>query len=232
MSIRNVRLNLLPPEFRPAPTVTVFPFIFGITVGLAILFMLITLILTQAKIEGLKGKIATTQAEIDRLKPAVSEYDGLIAAMSDLDKRKAMFAYLDRGYVDWAEFIVNLAPLVPENLWLFELKSQTDSKFENTAEVTIRGRTSDGKVLPVSFFMQNLESIGYFSNVRFNESTIQFVEQRPLQEFGITVNVKTPRSYIPPKKPASESNDDDSKPGASAGKTANANVAAAKRGNT
>lgn len=234
MSIRNVRLNLLPQEYRPAPTITVFPFIFGITVGLAILFMLITFILNQAKAEGLKVKIATTQSEIDRLKPAVSEYDGLMAAMSDLDKRKAMFAYLDRGYVDWAEFIVNLAPLVPENVWLFELKSQTDTKLLNTAEVTISGRTADKRILPISFFMKNLESVPYFTDISFSESTIQFIEERALQQFGINVNVRSPRSYDPPKKPAKANPDskETAKPGATAGQTANANVAAANRGNT
>ena len=140
MSIRNIKLNLLPQEYRPAPTVTVFPFIFGLTVGVAILFMLITLILTQAKIENAKGRIASTQAQIDHMKPQADEYDRLSADVSALEKQKAVFAYLDRGFVDWAEFIVNLAPLVPEGVWLYEIKSQTEIESENTAKVEILGR--------------------------------------------------------------------------------------------
>lgn len=232
MSIRNVRLNLLPAEYRPAPTITIFPFIFGVTVGLAILFMLITFILTNGKMESLKSRITTTEAELEHLKPAVSEYDKLMTAMSSLDKKKAMFAYIDRGYVDWAEFIVNLAPLVPEKVWLYELKSQTDPKLENTAKVTILGRTADGKILPISFFMKNLESVPYFSQVSFAESTFQFMDEKSIQDFSLTVQVKTPRSYNPPKKPAQAGKEEASKDGDSAGKTASANVAAANRGTT
>ena len=216
MTVRNIRLNLLPPEFRPTPTVTAFPIVFGILVGLGLLFMIITYLLTQSKVSGLESRIASYKQEIEVLKPVTDEYDTIVAAKLDIDKRKAMFSYIDKNYVYWPDFIASLTPLVPDNVWITELGTETLNDHENGGKVKIIGNTKDGKVLPVAFFMQNLKTSGIFSDVKLEQTQVQFINDLPVQEFTIEVQVKGVKDYTPPPpaKPKSDASGGSPNPGA------------------
>ncbi len=204
MSIRNIRLNLLPPEFKPAPPVTGFSIFFGIIIGLTIAFILVSVILTTGRINKLKDSIENKKTQLVSMKEPLKRYDQITALMLDTRKQKEMFAYLDNYYVDWAEFIANLAPILPEKVWLAEIVSETTKGGGNSGSVRIIGRTSEYKVLPISFFMRNLEDSPYFNDVTFEETSLQFISDTPIQQFTVSVKVKSSRSYTPKVKPKTE----------------------------
>ena len=196
MSIRNIRLNLLPPEYRPAPTVTVFPIFFGVIVGLVVLVVSIMFLLTQADLNEVSAKVERTTSEIVSLKPSVDSYDLIMSAVDGLRKRKDVFVYLDNSFTDWYLFIANIAPLVPENVWLFEISAETQRDALNAGRVSVRGRVAEGEVLPVSFFMENLEVSPYFTDVRFVDSILSYIVDKPVHEFTVEVEVKSPREFV------------------------------------
>jgi Tfp pilus assembly protein PilN len=204
MSIRNIRLNLLPPEFKPAPPVTGFSIFFGIIIGVTIAFILVSIILTQGRISKLKDSIENKKGQLASMQEPLKRYDQLMAIMLDTRKRKEMFAYLDNYYVDWAEFISNLSPLLPEKVWLAEIASETAKGGGNAGTVRIVGRTLDNTVLPISFFMRNLDASPYFSDVTFEATSLQFITDKPIQEFSVSVKVKSSRSYTPKVKPKTD----------------------------
>ncbi|MEP0814918.1 MAG: PilN domain-containing protein [bacterium] len=228
MSIRNIRLNLLPPEFRPAPTVTIFPIFFGLVVGLAVLFVIVTLLLTQSQIHSLTVKIDVTKQEIASLAPSVKEYDRISGEIAKVEKKKAMFNYLQNGFVDWPEFIRGISPLVPDDVWLYELRSETDKEKKNAGKITILGRTNSESILPVSHFMANIEATPMFRDVKYSSSQLSFINDLPVQDFQISVQVESRRDYIPPEPQKEES---EPAKGGSANKPAG-NDAAAKPGAT
>ena len=206
MSIRNIRLNLLPPEFKPAPPVTGFSIFFGIIIGVAVTFILISVILTQARINNLKDSINNKKDQLSTMQSSLEKYDELSSLMIDTRKRKDMFAYLDNFYVDWAEFIANLSPILPDKVWLAEIVSETEKGGDNAGIVRIVGRTLDDKVLPISFFMRSLEDSPYFSDVTFDSTSMEFITDVPIQEFLLQVKVKSSRSYTRKEKPKTNDN--------------------------
>jgi len=205
MSIRNIRLNLLPPEFRPAPTVSGFNVFFIVIIGVTVLFLLLTVATTQRRNNKLKSQIDNTRQEIVHMQKSARQYDRISAGMLVLKKKKEMFAYLDNRFIDWAGFIANLVPLVPKDLWIVEIEAEIDKDGMNRGDVAIVGRTSSAKLLPVVFLMQNLDASPYFGEVSFTESALGFIASKPVQEFTISVGVEGFKSYVPKKKPASES---------------------------
>jgi len=232
MSIRNIKLNLLPAEFRPAPTVTIFPVIFGIIVGLGVLFVIVSLLLTEARLSALNGQIVVANNGIAQLQPTVQAYDKIMSDRQEVDKRLDMFNYLDKDFVYWPDFISNLVPLVPDGVWITELDSQALDDHENGGQVVIKGRVKDAKVLPVAFFMQNLEASSLFSDVKLAQSVVQLVGEVPVQDFQISVNVQGKRDYTPPAPaaapPAGTTGSTATQGGATAGTQPKGNVAAAR----
>ena len=232
MSIRNIKLNLLPPEFRPAPPVTGFSIFFGVMIGVTILFILVSLILTQGRANKLEDSLENKKRQLATMSDQLKEYDEKFAILQDTKHRKDMFSYLDNRFVDWPVFIANLVPLVPDKIWIVEINSTVDKEGGNKGTVTISGRTADEKILPIAFFMSKLEGSKYFQGVTFQESVLQLIKTKPIQEFSLTVKVQSEKPVKPkeePKKPKDTKKGEGSTKGNNDSKE---NVAAAKPGAT
>ncbi len=117
-----IDINLLPPEFKPAPAVGWLPPFLALIYSLTA-FLIIWLVISHfVKVGALRSDIKSLEQSVKSLEPFETVYDQVKVAASDMESLKKVFNALDAHYLDWPIFLVKLDALVPESVWLTSVK--------------------------------------------------------------------------------------------------------------
>ncbi len=117
-------INLLPPEFRPAPAVRWLPPYLALVYSLAVFILIWAVASHFAKVGSLKADIESLDKSIKALAPFEKAYDEVKSSASEMDEIKKIFNALEAQYIDWPLFLTNLHRLVPESVWLTSVSGQ------------------------------------------------------------------------------------------------------------
>ncbi|OPX22852.1 MAG: hypothetical protein B1H03_03320 [Planctomycetales bacterium 4484_113] len=198
-----IDINLLPPEFRPAPPVRWTPPFLALLYSLGLFLILWFIFHSMADLTAKREEIASVKNTIKMLKPFEEAYDASQDAVSTLENLKTLFAYLDTHYVDWPLFLRHLQPHVPAQVWLTAASSEVlktaqvrgkgakkeTVSLEHEGKITIEGSVNGYPLLPIATFLSNLRQDPYFVNPMLLGTRLEETEAMASRSFIITTKV-------------------------------------------
>jgi len=215
-----IDINLLPPEFRPAPPVRWTPPYLALLYSLGLFLILWFIFHSMAHLTAKRDEIADVQREISTLKPFEEAYDAGRQAVSTLEEVRTLFAYLDYYYVDWPVFLSQLQPHVPSQVWLTafaaevlrtgQVKGKGEKKetvmLEHEGKILIEGNVNGYPLLPIATFLNNLRQDPYFVDPRLEKTLLKEQESSVSRSFGIVTQVMKLGGTAPTEEADKESN--------------------------
>lgn len=202
MPIR-IDINLLPPEFRPAPPVRWTPPYLALLYSLGLFLILWFIFYSYEQVSAKRAEIDSLETLITSLKPIEEAYDASRDAVSSLEDVKTLFAYLDTHYVDWPIFLSHLQPQVPSQIWLASATTEVVKTGQKTGEggkketvilehegkITVEGYVNGYPVLPIATFLNNLRQDPYFVDPRLDRTLLKEEEASVSRNFFITMRL-------------------------------------------
>lgn len=122
---RRIDINLLPPEFRPAPAVRWLPPYLAFVYSIGAFLLLWVIFAHFAHVNSLKTDVKSLEKSVASYKPFEEAYEKSKLAIQDLEKLKKVFNALEATYVDWPLFLRKLEGKVPSGVWLTSISAQT-----------------------------------------------------------------------------------------------------------
>ena len=134
------------------------------------------------KINDLNNNIKIYNNKTTEIMPRVRMVNEIKAKISRITQKINAINTLKKEQIGPIGYIYRLTASIPRFSWINSLKS-------NNGNLTIDGIALDGQV--VSLFMDNLNDSGFFSNVSLVQTTEVKKEGLRLQNFSLTMKVKS-----------------------------------------
>ena len=196
-------INLLPPEFRPAPPLRWTTPYLALLYSLAVFLVMWFAFHSYAEVVGVRSEVNEVAKRVESLKMYERAYDESQQAVESLGQVKTLFAYLDSGYVDWPIFMRKLQPYVPSQVWLTSTASEvlkTEDRrsksgkrekvtLEHAGSITISGQVNGYLLLPIATFLNNLRQEPYFVNPVLLDTKLEEQTDSASRSFIITTRV-------------------------------------------
>jgi len=182
-----IRINLLPPEDRPASRRITLPSS-GLVLPIALFALLaapigVTMLHQSKKLSGLQTAVAEAREESIRLKPQIDRIHQLNKQTQELNHRINVVAELDTKSTYVVEVLDAISDVVPKHMWLTRVEE--DEKRSNT--MAIEGVTFTN--LAVADLMVRLEKSGYFDDVLLVIIEDEAIEGRQALRFEVEVRM-------------------------------------------
>ena len=182
-----IRINLLPPEERPASRRVRVPRSPALlAIGLFALMaapIAVTTVQQNVMAKSLKSAIVDAKAEQARLKPEIERLHQLQQQTRELNHRIGVVAKLDAASTYYVEVLDCISQILPQHMWLSALTEDPN----RPGIATIEGYSFTN--LQVADLMVRLEKIGLFSDVVLVRIERKPVEGREVLNFHLEVRL-------------------------------------------
>lgn len=180
-----IRINLLPVrqlKKRAKARHEIYGIIIGFVCFLAALG--IVTYLQIGKVDALKNAIASTDREIQKLKPILAQIQEIEATKKELARKTAVIDKLKSDSSLTVRVLDEVANIVDNNrMWLLDLNQQGNS-------LILNGIALDNQT--VAQFMDNLKLSPFVNSVDLTDSSLTKIAGRDLKSFSLTCTVSQP----------------------------------------
>lgn len=180
-----IRINLLPVrqlKKRAKARHEIYGIIIGFVCFLAALG--IVTYLQIGKVDALKNAIASTDREIQKLKPILAQIQEIEATKKELARKTAVIDKLKSDSSLTVRVLDEVANIVDNNrMWLLDLNQQGNS-------LVLNGIALDNQT--VAQFMDNLKLSPFVNSVDLTDSSLTKIAGRDLKSFSLTCTVSQP----------------------------------------
>jgi len=182
-----IRINLLPDEFRVRKRrvrISVRWLYVAIpVVGFFLILFLLTL-WQQSRLGRLEAEILQTRIEAERQKADLKLVRELAAVKEKVLQRMQAVEQLNRNRTRWIEILTSLSQSVPGDMWLASFK---EDKGDKGPQARIQGMSFS--LMPIAFFMDNLDETRWFSSSQFTRAQRVFVPHGIAYDFEILADL-------------------------------------------
>jgi Tfp pilus assembly protein PilN len=182
-----IRINLLPPEDRPASRRVSLPNT-SVLLPVALFVMLaapigVSMLHQSKKLSGLQHAVAEAKEESIRLKPQIDRIHQLNKQTQELNHRINVVAELDTKSTYVVEILDAISDVMPKHMWLTRIEE--DEKRAGT--MIVEGVTFTN--LAVADLMVRLEKTGYFDDVLLVIIEDESIDGREALRFEVEVRL-------------------------------------------
>jgi Tfp pilus assembly protein PilN len=182
-----IRINLLPEEFRVRKRrlrISVrWLYVVAPVVGLFLILSLLTL-WQQSRLGRLEDEILQTKAEAERHKADLQLVQELAAVKEKVLQRMQAVEQLNRNRTRWIEILTALSQSVPGDMWLASFK---EDRGDGRPRARVQGMSFS--LMPIAFFMDNLDETQWFSSSQFTRAHRIFVPHGIAYDFEVLADL-------------------------------------------
>jgi Tfp pilus assembly protein PilN len=182
-----IRINLLPEEFRVRKRRIRISARWLYVVGPVVGFFLILFALTlwqQSRLGRMDDEILQTRAEAERHKADLRLVQELAAVKEKVLQRMQAVEELNRNRTRWIEILTALSQSVPGDMWLASFKEDIGN---GNPRARIQGVSFS--LMPIAFFMDNLDETQWFSRSQFTRAHRVFVPHGIAYDFEVLADL-------------------------------------------
>lgn len=188
-----IRINLLPyrAERRQAQILQHIAVLLIVVVTASLGVFIVDLYKTS-ELTALEDEFSDIKAQNDILKVKIGKIKNLDTLREDVERKLALVDLLQKGRFYSLSTFSDLARLIPENVWLNDIK-------DSNSHLTINGMGESNKA--VANFMRALDETPEFTDVALKTISRISVGSVPVRKFGLTLTrvVKTKPKSEPEK---------------------------------
>ena len=119
-----LKINLLPEELRPRPR-SVMPYVCTLALAIVVVvYCLATFVTLLARNSALQKEEVSIQARIDEVWGSVEAVEKLEIKKRQLNAKEKAIGRIMGDRIVWSKVLYDLAGLVPEDIWLRDLKEE------------------------------------------------------------------------------------------------------------
>lgn len=182
-----IRINLLPEEFRVRKRRIRISARWLYVVGPVVGFFLILFALTlwqQSRLGRLDDEILQTRIEAERHKADLRLVQELAAVKEKVLQRMQAVEELNRNRTRWIEILTALSQSVPGDMWLASFMEDIGN---GNPRARIQGMSFS--LMPIAFFMDNLDESRWFSHSQFTRAHRVFVPHGIAYDFEVLADL-------------------------------------------
>jgi len=178
-----IHVNLLPPEFEPAPS-EINPAIILAPVATVVMIGLFIFYRQQSSaVENQQDQIKKAQNEIKQLEPIIARVEELERQKVELNKKKGVIQTLENERLTYPQLMEDLVRLLPSNIWLTNMTTVNQANGANM-DVTLMVTALDNYA--IADLISNLENSLIFTDVDLGAiSTTQAAQGSQSMNFQI-----------------------------------------------
>lgn len=180
-----IRINLLPVR-QLKKRAKARNEIYGIIIGFVCFLAALGLVtyLQMGKVDALKSAIASTDREIQKLKPILAQIQEIEATKKELARKSAVIDKLKSDSSLTVRVLDEVANIVDtDRMWLLDLSQQGNS-------LVLNGIALDNQT--VAQFMDNLKLSPFVNSVDLTDSSLRKIAGRDLKSFSLSCKVSQP----------------------------------------
>lgn len=177
-----IRVNLVPAEILAKAQQKQKALQLGAACGILVLLVAVVSLGFVAKVKGLEKKLATQQAEFDRLSAIVAKVKEVENARNLLKARLEVIKNLDRGRRAYPYFMSDFVRSVPPGVRIRSLNTSGGGNAPMKLNMQAEARTNED----IALWVRKLEESGKFSGIEMGAVTTQGTAAEVLRGFSLT----------------------------------------------
>ncbi len=176
-----ITTNLLPVrEAKKKETERKQAFVLGAVLAGTFLVIAAVHIAMTTRVARVRGQIASTQTEIDKLQKVIGDVENFKKDKAEIERKLAVIHTLEANRGGPVHLLDELASRLPEKIWLTTLT-------EEGGVLTLEGLSIDNET--IATYMTRLAQSPYLTNIELQRSELQEGGSVKLNEFTIRCGV-------------------------------------------
>lgn len=176
-----ITINLLPVrEAKKKETERKQALVLGAVLAGTFLLIAVVHITVTSRVAGVRGRIASTQTEIDKLQKVIGDVENFKKDKAEIERKLGVIRRLEANRGGPVHLLDELASRLPEKIWLTALHQQA-------GVLTLEGLSIDNET--IATYMTRLAQSPYLTNIELERSELQEGNAVKLNQFTIRCGV-------------------------------------------